>query len=273
MTWFVHSCSSPSRPGGARRQLTFRGLERGGWTAAELCRQRDEDDRRATLSQGTFHPIISKLGSQVEVMKGKLFLKEEKKKSRKKTTLSSERLTRTLRQRTFNSVPVFLFFFPQGFYCDFVLVTRCRDLRLLCLDAAFQDSRIVKLLRSRDDRALRRFRGINTRQSAGKHRAARGRGLARSLPPVRSGPTRPGNTAAGSESGSTSADQSEASGTVAAGRCGRPTRGKAFGTTQLSVTPASPIITSLSGCRKEETDLSGKRLFGPSLFLFIKPRT
>lgn len=86
MTWLVHSCSSPSRPAGARRQPTFRGLERGGWTEAELCRQRDEDDRRATLSQGTFHPIISKLGSQVEVMKGKLFSKEEKKKkkSRKK---------------------------------------------------------------------------------------------------------------------------------------------------------------------------------------------
>lgn len=62
-----------------------------------------------------------------------------------------------------------------------MLVTRCRDLRLLCLDAAFQDSRTVKLLHSRDDRALRRFRGINTRQSAGKHCAARGRGLARSL--------------------------------------------------------------------------------------------
>lgn len=76
-----------------------------------------------------------------------------------------ERLTRTFRQRTFNSVP----FFPQSFLCDFVLVMRCRDLWLLCLDAAFQDSRIVKLLQRRDDRTLRRFRRFNSHYSAGQH--------------------------------------------------------------------------------------------------------
>lgn len=54
---------------------------------------------------------------------------------------------------------------------------------------------------------------------------------------------------------------------VAAGRCGRPTRGKAFGTTQLSVTPASPIITSLTGCKTEEMEVSGKRLFLSFFFL------
>lgn len=45
----------------------------------------------------------------------------------------------------------------------------CRDLRLLCLDAAFQDSRIVKLLHRRDDRTLRRFRRFNSHYSAGQH--------------------------------------------------------------------------------------------------------
>lgn len=44
---------------------------------AKLCRQ--WDDRPATLSQRTFHPIIWELGSQMEVMKRKLFLKKEKK--------------------------------------------------------------------------------------------------------------------------------------------------------------------------------------------------
>lgn len=37
---------------------------------------------------------------------------------------------------------------------------------------------------------------------------------------------------------------------MAAGHCGRPARGKAFCTVQLSVTPACPIITSLTGCKR-----------------------